>query len=80
MKKYTNCVGASIKILFESNIITYLAQSETSIDFPVVIVSVEKYSLFSTLKDDTIRWISINFEVDRNNCIREKPRRRVVSY
>ena len=80
MKKYTNCVGVSIKILFESNIITYLAQSETSIDFSVVIVSVEKYSLFSTLKDDTIRWIPINFEVDRNNCIREKPRRRVVSY
>jgi hypothetical protein len=73
--KFKNLVGVPIKILFDSNVIIYLKTDEISIDFPFRIVGVEKYTLFSTLKGDIIRWIPIDFEVDRRHCIRERTSR-----
>ncbi len=74
MNEYKNLVGYQIRITFENDVITYLKKDEISIPFNHRIVKVEKYILYSTLNTDTYYWESVNFEVDRLKCIREKPR------
>ena len=74
MTEFKNMVGVQLRITFENDVITYLKKDELSIPFNHRIVKVEKYILYSTLNTDIYYWESVNFEVDRLNCIREKPR------
>lgn len=73
MTEFKNMVGAQLRITFENDVITYLKKNEISLPFKNKIKKVEKYMLYSTLKTDTYYWETIYFEIDRSNCIREKP-------
>lgn len=72
MNEYKNLVGASLRITFENDIITYLKKDELSIPIEKKIIKIEKHNLYSTLTNDTYYWEKIDFEVDRLKCIREK--------